>query len=924
VRPANEVHVVVAFDSSLLLSYYQNREGVSGNGGGVTAGALSTKTKYAPTPPWDPRAIAAPEPALVKQVLNGGKFINENAAQVDLAGASDDYRKLFALYQGLNSLSGLADSASGKAVSDHDKARYAAAFVRGLSETSAYVNNLNLDKVRLTEGTVGGTAKTGGVATQPSAYTSKVLHAGSSADPVDAFQGAVAFTVTVKKGGVTTNVPVDLAEMGTQTRSMANVVNYLNGKLASAGAFTKFATARTPAAPSTIKVGNTTVKLPAGQDQWALTLKTDTSEQVTLSAPTNGAVYVTQLAGSTNPDNNIKTNDSDQVNQLLKFQTDGTAPPQPAGEANYVPGRLFSETLPPEVGAVHASAVASDGSLYVLADVTNTTDGQTIKGTQDVALSKYDSAGKLLFTRTLGAGVSATGLALSVSADGKVAVGGSVTGSLTSGETAASQTTADSFVSLYDANGQETWTQRRGAVAEDQVNALTFGADGTVYVAGQTKSAMPGSAGAIGGWDSYVSAVVTTAKGLPSTTFTTQFGSGGDDKVIGIAINGTSLVVAGNEGSHGVLRQFDVSAAGPPPQTATRDLGDLGGGSVLGVAFDGGQVVVGGSTRNGALNGGTVTSSASGDMDAFAARLSSDLSNQPSDAIAYYGGSGYDKATGFAVSGGKAWLTGQTTADLPGLAPVGTKDGFVVSLDVASGAVGYSTRFTAKDGLDAPTTIAVAPGGASILDQLGLPQGVVDASQSKLLIDNTALRPGDTFSVKTHEGGAAVKVTIAADETLDTLATKIQRAAGFAVTVSKSTVNGDRSLLLKPSTNSSTVELVAGPAGHDALASLGLTAGVIHRTLVVNGKSASADGKGNVYGLHLDSNINLNSADAIKKAQSELSDAMSNVRTAYKDLLAQATPQSAVAAAAPKGPVPAYLTNQIANYQAALNRLANG
>jgi hypothetical protein len=47
------------------------------------------------------------------------------------------------------------------------------------------------------------------------------------------------------------------------------------------------------------------------------------------------------------------------------------------------------------------------------------------------------------------------------------------------------------------------------------------------------------------------------------------------------------------------------------------------------------------------------------------------------------------------------------------------------------------------------------------------------------------------------------------------------------------------------------------------------------------------------------------------------------IRTIYKDLLAAATPKSAQAAAA-TGKAPAYLTNQIANYQAALNRLTGG
>jgi len=52
------------------------------------------------------------------------------------------------------------------------------------------------------------------------------------------------------------------------------------------------------------------------------------------------------------------------------------------------------------------------------------------------------------------------------------------------------------------------------------------------------------------------------------------------------------------------------------------------------------------------------------------------------------------------------------------------------------------------------------------------------------------------------------------------------------------------------------------------------------------------------------------------------------IRKAYKDLVKAATPKSqldaAAAAAAASGKVPAYMTNQISNYQAALERLTGG
>ncbi|MEJ0066495.1 MAG: hypothetical protein WDM85_14705 [Caulobacteraceae bacterium] len=85
---------------------------------------------------------------------------------------------------------------------------------------------------------------------------------------------------------------------------------------------------------------------------------------------------------------------------------------------------------------MQAEAVAPDGSLYVLANVTENADGSTPAGGQDVALQKYDSAGNLIFSHDLGSASSASGLSLAVSADGsQVAVAGQVTGVADHGQT---------------------------------------------------------------------------------------------------------------------------------------------------------------------------------------------------------------------------------------------------------------------------------------------------------------------------------------------------------------------------------------------------------------------------------------------------------------------------------------------------------
>ena len=314
--------------------------------------------------------------------------------------------------------------------------------------------------------------------------------------------------------------------MGAQPRSLANVITYINGQLSAAGVETRVASSKTPGQAQTITAGGHTVTLPPTADQYGMQVNIGTSEQITFTAPqTAGAVYVAQTVGDPNPDGDVTTKDSDTRNQLAKFQTDTTnvdAPPQMANQANWVPGRVYANNLEPNIGTVHATQVGPDGSVYMLADVTGTTYGQTIQGTQDVALVKYDSAGHLVYSRTLGASSSASGLGLAVSSTGQVAVSGSVTGALygstegalNSGPTGTFSDETDSFVTLYDSSGNETWTARRGSAQQDQASQVAFSADGsTVYVAGQAQGALPAAGAPIGGYDGYIEAFTTTATG---------------------------------------------------------------------------------------------------------------------------------------------------------------------------------------------------------------------------------------------------------------------------------------------------------------------------------------------------------------------------------------------------------------------------
>jgi hypothetical protein len=206
--------------------------------------------------------------------------------------------------------------------------------------------------------------------------------------------------------------------------------------------------------------------------------------------------------------------------------------------------------------------------------------------------------------------------------------------------------------------------------------------------------------------------------------------------------------------------------------------------------------------------------------------------------------------------------------------------------------------------------------GSSVLDRLDLPKGVLDYKDSQQVTAGTSLRAGDQFFVRAKEGAKPTAITIEAGDTMTTLAAKVRRAAGFSATVSI-VRNGDYSALqIKPLNSRTTVEVIAGKGGKDALESLGLTEGVARVT------GGDADKAKKIYGLKLSNDLSLDGKEAIKTAFSQLDQALSKIRTIYRDLKTAAAPKTGPAT--PSGPVPAYLQAQLANYQAGLTRLTGG
>jgi hypothetical protein len=904
-------------DNSYILGLF----GQSTFTGGLATGAATPRVKAQPTPPWE-AAAQTPQSDLLRSALAGRSLIGGQTPQLDVRGASADYGKLFSLYQGLSSLAAMADRAGSKGVPSTELSLLNKRFDAGLAEVSGWVSETGFDAFNLVQGTSSSLSKsTAAVVRDTSKSLTGVIHEGAATDPVAAFQGDVQFRVTVDQTPAMAilnpkppvHVDIDLNEMGGDVRSLTNVITFINGKLEAAGVQTRVGREMIPAEERSIKVGDKTVALPDGPDRWALMVRGSSVETVEFSAPdTADAVYVTQSTGS--------------GNQLLKF-TDGAVPSGAGiGETQWVDGRLSQDNLPEGVSALRASATDADGNVWMVADLSEGLENQPIKGTSDVALMKFDSAGRLVFSRALGAADQAAGYALAISDDGRVAVAGSVTGALDKGVAGANRGLSDSFITVFNLQGEEQWTQRRGATAADEATAVTFGQDGTVYVAGRAESAMVG-ASARGGWDGYLQAFsqhqpYPTAPITGGLQFTTQFGTAGDDSVASIAVDGNNLYAAGVENGRAVVRHYELNGAAQPTLLGTRDLGAMSG-EIAGIAVSGGRVIVAGTTRNENLAAGaTVNSAHSGSTDAFVLSMNGDLSTG-ADRLSFHGGAGEDTVADVKVHDGKVWITGVADRPLGGL-PEDPTMAYLSRIDPDSGAVEWTRTWKGVGDQAVTGTIAVASGGASVLDRLGLPTGVISQGDSKQLTAATSLRVGDRFYVADDRGRSRA-VTIEARDTLQTLARKIEQASNMQLKVTVAseggevtgkdgetslTMGGFQRLSIQARDGREGAVLRAGESGRDALAGLGLSPGFIGKT--------AGDDVTKTYGIELPGNLNLSSADAAKRAGEAILAAMKVVRDAYRDLAPENT------TAKPVGAPSAYMASQIANYQAALSRLTGG
>ena len=368
-------------------------------------------------------------------------------------------------------------------------------------------------------------------------------------------------------------------------------------------------------------------------------------------------------------------------------------------------------------------AVGTDGNVYV----TGHTYGDLAApnaGSTDTFLAKYDTLGTQLWTRQLGTASGDTSRDVAVGADGNVYITGETLGDL-GGPHAGGR---DPFLAKYDTSGALTWTRQFGTTENDYGFAVSVDAAGSAYIAGRTEGDLGGPNA--GETDPYLAKYDASGALL----WTRQPGTTSWDDAEGVAVDGDGNVyVAGHTGGSlggplvgaddAFLLKYDPSGT----VVWTRQLGTTMSDIARDVAVDAsGGVYIAGHTH-GDLGGANA-----GGWDVFLAKY------DPSGTLAWtaqVGSAADDWGISLAVdAAGNAYITGGTEGDLGGA--MGDMDGFLVKFD-ASGALVW-TRQIGTSEWDRTNGVAVDATGAPHLagtteDDLGGPSaGSFDAFAIKL------------------------------------------------------------------------------------------------------------------------------------------------------------------------------------------------
>ena len=929
-------------DSSVLLSFYQTQLNSS-------ASAVAARNAINPqaanlhnatandAPPWQAPHLSAN--AQTAKVLATTNFLDTSNVPLSAGATSDakmeqDNQKLFSLYSAVNSLAYLAKLAQGATETPGQLAGLNTRFQTGLAQVQQYLKSTSFNNFNLQAAMPAATtSSTANISLGGFTYATRQLVTNANIDkPIPGLSPSSNFTITVKKGSVSTDVDIDLSQVSGPL-TLGNVVTYINAQLSADGFSTRFQKVQ-KGGTSTSNTGAT----------FGLQITPGGVEQVSLSAAATPSLYMVGNSGTaaeTNTSNagkagatNTTTTAADQTGRLIKLSNiSGT------------PTAVATSTQKATTGTTTAADTVVDGSgnIYVVGNATGNFGSQLNQGAQDSYLTKYDSAGNVVWQKLLGSAGTANGYGLALDPSGGVVVTGSSTADLVVG--AVANGNEDSFVARYDSNGNQMWIKQIQTLANNRSNAVSVDASGNIYIGGSVsgypianpvngQNTIPGGVigahqTAQGGVDAYLAKFDSKGKLLSET----QFGTSGDDQVAATA-TGTdgSLYVASVQNGAAVINKYangDITSA----PVWSQNLGALqAGGGIGGLTVSGGKVYVSGTSSNGNLTAGgqaSIASASTGGTDAFVFAMTDNGSSVSADHVSYVGTDASDQGGAVTVGpDGTIYLTGSTLGTFVGQQRNIQKvtNAFATALD-ATGSVQWTQQYGGADGQSTGASVAIDPEGSSVLDVLGLPRGTINLNQSVDLTSMTTLRAGDTFKIKI-DGIATRTTTITIDkgETINSLNTKINAQLGAIGKATANYTGGAEGIKLTVNPGN-TIELIAGPKDSDALARLGISAGVLTAPATAGktaATTAASDKNGKVeptYGLGFSGTLDISTRSGANLARSQLLSVLSNLQSTYQK--SNAPPPSAATPGNNSGSASAATAAQLANYNLALSLMGN-
>lgn len=273
-----------------------------------------------------------------------------------------------------------------------------------------------------------------------------------------------------------------------------------------------------------------------------------------------------------------------------------------------------------EADASSGVSAASDGAVFIAGSTSGALDGAAL-GFGDAFVSKYSSAGDLVWTRQLGTSQPDAASSVSTAANGDVLVAGSTRGVL---DGARSGSDNDALVARYSAAGELLWARQLGSAPgyDDIAAGVSVDGSGNVYIAGHTLGDLDGDS--LGAADAFVAKYSAGGELL----WVHQRGSAGHDAAETVSVDESGNVfVAGQIGGTRVRgpgfiipgTPFAAKLAPTGEVLWETQLEDAAGGSVSSSSTDlDGNLFVAGHTA------GAVEGDNQGLYDTFVVKLSSE------------------------------------------------------------------------------------------------------------------------------------------------------------------------------------------------------------------------------------------------------------------------------------------------------------